>query len=91
MSDIAPAGSSEVSSSTNLAELTIAGLFRALSRVELAIRACDPTFTVTASRTRMNDDLVELTVLEQQICHELAARRRSFRYAFGPAAGGLMP
>lgn len=61
--------------SADLTQLTIAGLFKELTEVEQAIRACNPTLTFDGVHTNVNSELIELAAQEQQICDELARRR----------------
>lgn len=65
--------------SADLTQLTIAGLFKELTAVEQAIRACSPTLTFDGVHSTVNARLVDLAAREQQICDELARRRSSLR------------
>lgn len=63
--------------SADLTQLTIAGLFKELTVVEQAIRACTPTLASDGVHTTVNVELIELAAQEQEICDELARRRRT--------------
>jgi hypothetical protein len=65
--------------STDLAQVTIAGLFKELAEVEQAIRACNPTLTFDGVQTSVNAHLLDLAVQERRICEELARRRSALR------------
>jgi hypothetical protein len=62
-----------------LTALTIAELFKELTRVEQAIRDCDPLFHPVGDHAALSPRLIDLAVEEHQICDELARRRASLR------------
>jgi len=62
-----------------LTALTIAELFKELTRVEQAIRDCDPLFHPVGDHAALSPRLIDLAVQEQEICDELARRRAGLR------------
>jgi hypothetical protein len=71
-----------------LTALTIAELFQELTRVERAIRDCDPLFQPVGDHAALSPRLIDLAVQEHEICNELARRRAGLRVELVTTPGG---